>query len=133
MADVKEKLCPFRVFREKTHFQYSQGEATTEKFYDCLGEKCAAYYKGGCLRLIPPALLIDDGNMSLADAEKLQEEMRNALVAPAPVEPPEPWPSCSTCANQETKAGCKDCVLNADNRRTKETLGLNWVPKEVPW
>lgn len=89
MADVKEKCCPFRVFREKTHFHHSQGEATTEKFYDCLGEKCAAYYKGGCLRLIPPALVIDDGTMSLDDAQKLQEELRNAQIMPAPsAEPP---------------------------------------------
>lgn len=96
MADVKEKCCPFRVFREKTHFKYSQGEATTEKFYDCLGEKCAAYYTGVCMRLMPPALVIGDSPIRMradladADIKKLREELSKAPIMP--VKPGEmPW------------------------------------------
>ena len=77
MGDVKEKCCPFLVFREKTHFKYSQAEVTTEKFHDCMGEKCAAYYQGGCLRLVPPAIVVGDGVVSASDVKKLREEMRN--------------------------------------------------------
>ena len=79
MDDVKEKRCPFRVFREKTSFKYSGAEATTEKFEPCIGEECAAYYLGGCIRLPPPYLLAN-GEISEADLEKLLEEMRNTPI-----------------------------------------------------
>ena len=94
MVDVKNKLCPFRVFREKTHFKYSEADATTEKFYDCLGEKCAAYYQGGCQRLVPPALVIGDSplrwreDLTDAEIEKMLEELKKApLMAMPSTEP----------------------------------------------
>lgn len=85
MADVKEKLCPFRVFRKKTHFKHSQGETTTEKFYDCLREKCAAYYKGGCLRLPPPEYTM---RANLTDQELLQ--LKNDLLCGGQIMPYNP-------------------------------------------
>lgn len=48
--------CPFRVFRqEHPALLKGQGATTTEEFYKCMGKECAAYFEGGCLRLVPPA------------------------------------------------------------------------------
>lgn len=140
MEDVKQKFCPFLVIREnKAEFMRVLGLAFTENFQLCKGKDCAAYYRGGCLRLVPPALVIGDSPLRMrtdltdADIEKLCEELKNAPIMPGPVEQEEPQPRCSNCRNYETKAGCADCVLNTENRSRKETMALNWVPKEVPW
>ncbi len=56
MKDVKEKRCPFRVCKvERPQMLRGNGTTWTEEFCFCMGEECAAYYPGGCLRLQPPA------------------------------------------------------------------------------
>ncbi len=78
MEDVKEKHCPFRTYRIKDPGFLGYA---SEGFHRCMGEKCAAYYKGGCLRLGFPALMIGDSPLRMradltdAEIEKLREEM----------------------------------------------------------
>lgn len=135
MEDVKQKFCPFLVIREyRSEFRRVLGIPFVENFQLCKGKECAAYYRGGCLRLVPPALVIDGNNISDADIEKLREELK-APIMPAPVEPEGPHTTCSNCGYYENKAGCADCIYNAANRFRKETMPSNWVPKpgEVPW
>lgn len=142
MEDVKEKRCPFRVCQvERPPMLRGNGTTVIQEFYHCMGEECAAYYRGGCLRLVPPALVIGDSPLRMRadltdeEVEKLREELRKAPIMPAPVEPEEPQPSCANCGYYENKAGCKDCIYNPANRFRKETMPSNWVPKsgEVPW
>ena len=132
MEDVKGKCCPFLVRRiEHPPVLKGHGTIVVDEFLPCHGKDCAAYYRGGCLRLVPPALVIGE-DLTDKDLEKLREELKNAPIMLGPVEPEEPQPRCSNCGNYETKDGCADCVLNAENRSRKETMALNWVPKEVP-
>ena len=60
MADVKDKACPFRV---RTVYRDTvirgRGPSTAQEFHPCLGEGCAAYYQGACLRLLPPMMAYD--------------------------------------------------------------------------
>ena len=61
MEDVKEKACPFRVHSvQHMPMLRGNGPSTTQEFYPCMGEGCAAYYRGMCMRLSPPAMVIDD-------------------------------------------------------------------------
>ena len=66
MAENRENrpdiYCPFRVLRvEHPAMLRGHGTSTTEEFYPCLGKRCAAYYPGGCLRLVAPAAVRNEG------------------------------------------------------------------------
>lgn len=135
MEDVKNKRCPFRVCKiEHPPILRGQGAAVTEEFYNCMGEECAAYYKGGCMRLIPPVLEIDAKEISYADLEKLWEEMRNAPIMAAPGSAPSvcvvqekaPVRDCSNCAVIFGEP-CVKCVRSDEPGTTPS----NWEPMEV--
>lgn len=137
MEDVKEKRCPFRVFREKTLFKYSGAEATTEKFEDCLGEKCAAYYRGGCMRLTPPALVVNGEGFTDAVIDRLCEYTRNEpLMVATGAEP-----SVEVVQNGTPKKDCSNCAIvfgePCKHCTTSDKPGAvpsHWEPKEeVPW
>lgn len=55
--DGNFKACPFRIFHQEhmaiTIGSSGSGGSYTEKFYPCIGQECAAYHVGVCLRLIP--------------------------------------------------------------------------------
>ena len=60
MADVKDKACPFRVHRvDVTPSLTGIKLFCSEEFAPCMGEGCAAYYRGACLRLMPPIMAYD--------------------------------------------------------------------------
>lgn len=60
MADAKDKACPFRVHSvQHMPMLRGNGPSTTQEFYPCMGEGCAAYYQGACLRLMPPIMAYD--------------------------------------------------------------------------
>ena len=66
--------CPFRVFRqEHPALMKGQGATTTESFYKCMGKECAAYYQGGCLRLVPPAPFVDPPKFLDPDSPEAQQ------------------------------------------------------------
>ena len=70
--------CPFRVCKvEHPPMLRGHGPTITEEFYACLGEECAAFYDGICLRLNPPEYTI---NKRLTDKElqALKNEMLSA-------------------------------------------------------
>ncbi len=47
------KACPFRIFREEhLPITIGSGRSYTELFHPCMGEKCAAFHVGVCLRLV---------------------------------------------------------------------------------
>lgn len=47
------KACPYRVcIEEHKAILRGQGDFTSQCFYPCIGEKCAAYHVGICLRLV---------------------------------------------------------------------------------
>ena len=49
-ATEKELLCPYRVCTT------SMGGSTTQQFYLCDKENCAAFYRGACLRAREPLI-----------------------------------------------------------------------------
>lgn len=80
MEDVKDKACPFRVHSvQHMPMLRGNGPSTTQEFYPCMGDGCAAYSQGACLRLSPPALVIDDG-ISNDDLKEIQEHIRNSEI-----------------------------------------------------
>ena len=84
MGDVKEKRCPFLVHREKTSFKYSCAEVTTEQFNPCIGEKCAAYCRGTCIRL-PLPFLVADREMTDEEFRELADYIRDSPPTPTTV------------------------------------------------
>lgn len=138
MEDVKEKRCPFRVCKvEHPAVLRGQGATVTEEFYDCMGKECAAYYNGGCMRLIPPALVVNGEGFTDADIEKLREDMRNAPLMAAPSTEPSvevvqngtPKKDCSNCAVVSGEP-CEHCTVSNE----PGAVPSHWEPKEeVPW
>lgn len=52
--DGNFKACPFRVYhQEHLPITIGSGSSSTEQFYPCMGEECAAYHVGVCLKLVP--------------------------------------------------------------------------------
>lgn len=46
------KACPYRIFTEEHKaLMVGQGDIVTQSFYPCIGENCAGYHDGICLRL----------------------------------------------------------------------------------
>lgn len=46
------KACPYRIYTEEhPALLRGQNSCTTQVFYPCIGEECAAYHVGICLRL----------------------------------------------------------------------------------
>lgn len=60
-ADGTFKLCPYRAWSE-THpaVFVGQGDATISDFYRCVGDDCAGFYNGICLRLNEQVKRIDE-------------------------------------------------------------------------
>ena len=82
MDDVKEKRCPFRVLKaEHPAMLRGHGSTVTEEFYQCMGEECAAYYRGICLRLQPP-FSVADREMTDEERQQILEYIRNSPVVP---------------------------------------------------
>lgn len=50
--DESFKACPYRVITEEYKaFTVGTGDTVVQEFYPCMGEGCAAYHAGVCLRL----------------------------------------------------------------------------------
>ena len=50
--DGSFKACPYRVITEEHKaIAVGTGDCVTQRFYPCLGENCAGYHAGICLRL----------------------------------------------------------------------------------
>ena len=48
---IELKACPWRVCTgQHPAVLKGSGDIITQKFYPCMGESCAAYYNGLCLR-----------------------------------------------------------------------------------
>ena len=107
MEDVKNKRCPFRVCTvERPPMLRGTGTTVIQEFYNCMGEECAAYYAGGCMRLIPQAQVVNGEGVTYADMEKLRNYMRNAQSVAAP------GADCHNCTIKGTAKACFDCALD---------------------
>ena len=135
MEDVKEKCCPFLVLRIE-HLPVLKGHGTIEvdEFLPCHGKDCAAYYNGGCMRLVPPALMIGDSPLRMRtdltddDIEKLREELKKAPITLAPTAEVTHEPefffekgnqphgaeqfakACAVCLNEKSDL-CRECKM----------------------
>lgn len=128
MENEMIKKCPFRVCKvEHPAMLRGHGATVTEEFYNCMGTACAAYYQGGCLRLLPPALTVDTDRFTEADLDEFLEAIRNAPLMATSGEEHSivSFDSCATCGNKATNA-CDACVT--DIRRARPS---GWIPKEV--
>lgn len=77
--------CPFRIYGDKTDFIHAHTSHIRENFPDCLGEECAAFYDGICLRLNPPEYII---NKRLTDKEL--QTLENELLSAGQIMPYNP-------------------------------------------
>ncbi len=61
------KLCPFRVHGERTQSLTVRGEYFYNEFFmPCMGDKCAAYFDGKCMK--------DGANFAMLEAEEGEDE-----------------------------------------------------------
>lgn len=126
MADVKEKACPFRVRRVLRQTTLGgPGSEYVDEFLPCDGEDCAAYCQGACLRLLPPALVIDN-DFSDDDLKEIRERMMDGGIHIELDRTPEIWQNCSNCANSGTKTVCHNCIQSMDRDGQATSIPSNW-------
>lgn len=87
MENKPVKKCPFRVCKiEHPPMLRGSGTIFTDEFYDCIGEACAAYYPGGCLRLGPAAITLNTTDYGPEEWRKLGDMLNEGHIMACPAE-----------------------------------------------